>query len=536
MFSPRRRACPQSRAGAKLQYWFENFVLDRARRELRRGPALLPVEAQVFDLLVFLVANHHRVVSKDDLLASVWGGRIVSESTLFSRINAARRAIGDSGDQQRLIRTIIGKGVRFVGAVHEQHAPDKPAASAPVPRLSIAVLPFSNLSSDPELGHFADGLADDLTTDLSRNPEIFVLARNTAFTYKGQSVDVRQLGRELGVRYFLEGSVYPAGDQVRMNVQLADAENGTLVWADRFANDRSHSAGDQDELLGRLAATLEMELVRAATRQTYGEKPDNADASELILRGRVCRYRPLSAANRQEALLNFEWALEFDPGSAEAKIGIASTLAADLADGWSSAPGRDLRRAEILLHEALQTGSKSEHAHVAIGLLRRMQRRFDEASIAFGAAIALNRNSAVAFFQLGLLSMLTGRPEEAIPRIQKAIRLSPGDRDDAIHHWGLGTCYMLLGETDRALELLLRARAENSQLYYVHLDLAAALDLVGERDASRDALTTATELMPATVTLARLRAYPGGGNARYWARYNKRRLGRITSGWDLKTC
>jgi TolB-like protein/Flp pilus assembly protein TadD len=519
-----------------LQYWFENFVLDRDRRELRRGPALLPIEAQVFDLLVFLVANHHRVVSKDDLLASVWGGRIVSESTLFSRINAARRAIGDSGDQQRLIRTIIGKGVRFVGAVREQVASGKPGASAPVPRLSIAVLPFTNLSSDPELGHFADGLADDLTTDLSRNPEIFVLARNTALAYKGPSVDRRQLGRDLGVRYVLGGSVYTTGDQVRMNVQLADAESGALVWANRFASDRSHCEGDQDELLGRLATTLEIELMRAATRQTYEEKPANADASELTLRGRVCRYRPLSAANRQEALLNFERALELDPGSAEAKIGIASTLAADLADGWSSAPGRDMRRAETLLHETLQTGPKSEHAHVAIGLLRRMQRRFDEASVAFEAAMALNRNSAVALFQLGLLAMLTGRPEAAIPRIQKAIRLSPGDRDDAIHHWGLGTCYLLLGETDRALELLLRARAENSRLYYVHLDLAAALDLIGERDASRDALATASELMPTTVTLARLRAYPGGGNARYSALYNQRRLGRFTSDWDPKTC
>jgi adenylate cyclase len=129
--------------------------------------------------------------------------------------------------------------------------------------------------------------------------------------------------------------------------------------------------------------------------------------------------------------------------------------------------------------------------------------------------------------------MLTGRPEAAIPRIQKAIRLSPEDRDDAIHHWGLGTCYLLLGETDRALELLLRARAENSQLYYVNLDLAAALDLMGERDASRDALATASELM---VTLARLRAYPGGGNARYWALYNKKRLGRFTSGRDPNAC
>jgi adenylate cyclase len=496
-----------------LRYWFEDFVLDRDRHELRRGSALLPIEAQVFDLLVFLVANHHRVVSKDDLLASVWGGRIVSESTLFSRINAARRAVGDSGDQQRLIRTIIGKGVRFVGEVREQHAPSKPAAP---PRLSIAVLPLTNLSSDPELGHFADGLADDLTTDLSRNPEISVIARHTTSTFKGQSVDVRQLGRELGVRYVLDGSVYQACGHVRMNVQVAGAESGAVVWTDRYANVCSRSAGDHEELIGRLATALEIELVRAAMRRTYEEKSTNADASEFILRGRVCRYRPLSAANRQEALLNFERALELDPGSAEAKIGIAGTLAADLADGWSHTPGRDMRRAETLLHGALERGSKSEDAHVALGLVRRMQRRFDEARIAVEAAIAFNRNSAVALFQLGLLAMVTGWPEAAIPSIQKAIRVYPGDRDDAIHHWGLGSCYLLLGETDRALELMLRARAENPRLWFVHLDLAAALGLVGELDASRAAFAAASELRgPATI------AYPGWANERYWALYRK---------------
>jgi DNA-binding winged helix-turn-helix (wHTH) protein len=190
-----------------LLFWFEDYALDTDRRELRQGPALLSVEPQVFDLLVFLVRNRDRVVSKDDLLASVWGGRIVSESTLASRINAARRIIGDNGERQRLIRTIIGKGVRFVGAVREQRVTGEPVAASISPRLSIVVLPFTNLSNDPEQEYFADGITDDLTTDLSRISGSFVIARNTAFTYKGRSVDVRQIGRELGVRYVLEGSV-----------------------------------------------------------------------------------------------------------------------------------------------------------------------------------------------------------------------------------------------------------------------------------------------------------------------------------------
>ena len=168
-----------------MRFLFEDYVLDTERRELRRGSTLLSMEPQVFDLLAFLVRNRDRVASKDDLLASVWGGRIVSESTIASRINAARRIIGDSGEQQRLIRTIIGRGVRFVGMVREYQARGEPVAPAAVPRLSIAILPFANLSSDPELDHFADGMADDLITDLSRYPGIFVIARNAARIFKG---------------------------------------------------------------------------------------------------------------------------------------------------------------------------------------------------------------------------------------------------------------------------------------------------------------------------------------------------------------
>jgi DNA-binding winged helix-turn-helix (wHTH) protein len=168
-----------------LRFLFDDYTLDTRRRELRRGPTLLHVEPQVFDLLEFLVGNRNRVVSKDDLLATVWGGRIVSESTLASRINAARRSIGDNGEQQRRIRTIIGKGVRFVGAVGEQQDIGGLVNSTVVPPLSIVVLPFTNLSNDPQQEYFADGITDDLTTDLSRMSGSFVIARNTAFTYKG---------------------------------------------------------------------------------------------------------------------------------------------------------------------------------------------------------------------------------------------------------------------------------------------------------------------------------------------------------------
>jgi DNA-binding winged helix-turn-helix (wHTH) protein len=206
-----------------VQFSFADHTLDTNRRELRRGSEPIAVEPQVFDLLVYLVQNRDRVVSKDDLIASVWGGRIVSDSTLTSRINAARKAIGDSGEAQRLIRTIARKGLRFVAAVRTQSNGDEPAHATGSPpdelhgqsrptlplseRPAIAVLPFINMSGDPEQEYFSDGISEDIITALSRIRWLFVIARNSSFKYKGQAVDVKQVGRELGVRYVLEGSV-----------------------------------------------------------------------------------------------------------------------------------------------------------------------------------------------------------------------------------------------------------------------------------------------------------------------------------------
>ena len=212
-----------------MLYRFDDFSLDTDRRELRRGTDIVRLEPQVFDLLVYLIRNRERVVSKDDLIAAIWGGRIVSESALTTRINAVRGAIGDSGEAQRLIKTFQRKGIRFVGAVREEQQPAVAAtAAAPIAaepaapalalpdRPSIAVLPFANVSGDSEQEYFADGMADEIITALSRCSWLFVIARNSSFTYKGRAVDVRQVGRELGVRYVLEGSVRRGGNRAAL--------------------------------------------------------------------------------------------------------------------------------------------------------------------------------------------------------------------------------------------------------------------------------------------------------------------------------
>ena len=268
---------------------FGDHRLDIERRELRRGAQRIEVEPKVFDLLVFLVRNRGRVVSKDDLLEAVWDGRIVSEFALTTRINAARRALGDDGASQRLIRTFNRKGVRFIGEVTETSDEAPRPHEAPDPRLpadkpSLAVLPFQNMSGDPEQEYFADGMVEEITTAISRFPWLFVIARNSSFTYKGKAVDVRQVARELGVRYVLEGSVRKAGNRVRITGQLIDAATGAHLWADRFDGSLDDIFELQDEVASRVVGAIEPRLRLTEIDRASRKPTENLDAYDLYLR------------------------------------------------------------------------------------------------------------------------------------------------------------------------------------------------------------------------------------------------------------
>ena len=252
-----------------MQFLFADHTLDIERRELRRGSGSIAVEPQVLDLLIYLVENRDRVVSKDDLIASVWGGRIVSDAALTSRISAARRAVGDSGREQKLIRTIARKGIRFVGSVHMRSNVDKsvhppgeiqehPRSGLPLQdRPAIAVLPFTNLSGDPKQEHFSDGISEDLITALSKLRWFFVVARNSSFIYKGRAVHMKQIAAELGVGYVIEGSVRKSGDRVRITAQLNDVATGSHIWAERYDRKLDDVFEVQDEITEAIVAAME---------------------------------------------------------------------------------------------------------------------------------------------------------------------------------------------------------------------------------------------------------------------------------------
>jgi TolB-like protein len=267
-----------------MQFRFADHVLDVSLRELRRSGKPIAVEPQVFDLLVYLIRNREHVVTKDDLLDSIWGGRIVSESTLTSRINAARAAVGDTGEAQRLIRTLPRKGFRFVGDVTVPRPAEPSLPAIPRDRPSIAVLPFDNLGGHREQEYFADGIVEEIITSLSRIKWLFVISRNSTFVYKGRPVDVRTVGRELGVRYVLEGSVRRSGNQLRLTGQLIETETATHVWADRYDGTLGDIFRLQDDMTMSVIGAVEPNLRKAEVERARRKRPDNLDAYDLFLR------------------------------------------------------------------------------------------------------------------------------------------------------------------------------------------------------------------------------------------------------------
>jgi TolB-like protein/tetratricopeptide (TPR) repeat protein len=262
-----------------LKYFFDSFVFDTDRRELRQGDAIVAMQPQVFDLLEYLIRNRDRVVSKEEIFNSVWGGRIVSDSSLTSRINAARAALGDSGEEQRLLRTLPRKGIRFVGAVRQLGAEDEAAVEAEPAgarsraedaRPSIAVLPLMNLSGEPDSLRFGDALAEDVITELSRSPELFVVSRNSSFVYRDKSVDTRQIGQALGVKFVLEGSVRRAGGRFRVVAQLIDASDASHVWAERFDFALEDAAASQDALTHEIVLAVRSRLTKTTSARLSG--------------------------------------------------------------------------------------------------------------------------------------------------------------------------------------------------------------------------------------------------------------------------
>jgi TolB-like protein/class 3 adenylate cyclase/Flp pilus assembly protein TadD len=372
------------------------------------------------------------------------------------------------------------------------------------PRLSIVVLPFTNLSIDPEQQYFADGITEDLTTDLSRIAGMLVISRNTAFTYRGKSVDTKQIGRELGVRYVLEGSIRRLATQIRINAQLIDAEADTHLWAERFGGDTSDLFALQDEITTRIAIALNLELIDAEATRPVGR----LDAWDYILRARAAAAKPPTRENRAERIAMYERALALDGGSIEAQSWLANSLSGRVLANMTDTAEADISRSEELVERALAASPRSVAAHNAKSQILRAQGRFAEAMLEYETVLALDRNWVYAFFGLGQCKLYTGAIEETIPLIERAIRLSPRDPEIGVWYHVLGNAHLLRSRIDEAIVWLGRAREAIPAHSMFRADLAAAYALSGNTARAATELAEARRLSADDrySSLARLRA------------------------------
>ena len=490
-----------------MKFIFSGHTLDTELRELRRGAEAVSVEPQVFDLLVHLIEHRDRVVSKDDLIASVWGGRIVSDSTLTSRINAARKAVGDSGGEQKVIRTVARKGVRFVGAVQlpadgadpgravvREEAREPPPALPLPDRPAIAVLPFTNMTGDPGQEYFSDGFSEDIITALSKLRWFFVIARNSSFIYKDKPVHMKQVAAELGVNYVVEGSVRRGGDRVRITAQLNDASTGSHIWAERYDRELADVFAVQDEITEAIVAAIEPQLYAAEDFRARRKPPDSMDAWDLLMRA-LSHYWRVTRQDNVAAQALLEKAVAIDPsyGRALGVLATSQTFGGHM--GWEDmaaiAPV-----AERAAQAAILADGEDPWAHLALGSVYLFKRRFGDSLAEFETALGLNPNFSLAQGYHGLTLAYCGRWEDASLAAGRALRLSPRDPFSAIYN-GIASYAQYVGRNyDEAMRLAREGIRRRGDFVGAHRVLTAAAGMAGQAEVAAAALQELRRAQP----------------------------------------
>jgi adenylate cyclase len=501
-----------------LRYLFEEYAFDTDRRELHRGADVVSVAPQVFDLIDYLIRNRERVVSKDDLIKAIWNGRSVSDAALTTRLNAARTAIGDSGEEQRFIKTLPRKGFRFVGAVRDAKEPagaavadnqvelQKPDLALP-DKPSIAVLPFENMSGDPEQEYFADGMVEEIIAALSRFKSLFVIARHSSFTFKGKAVDIKEVGRRLGVRYVLEGSVRKASGKVRITGQLIDAVTGAHLWADRFERDLTDVFALQDEVTIAVVSAIQPKMLQTEIAMATRRRPENLTAYDFYLRAMPQSYL-MTREGVAEAIRLAHRALELDPrfGSAAALAGHCHAQNVTL--GYAKDPQFDRKEAVRLAHLALSIDDSDPDTLARVAVISAWMVGDSEAEIEMAdRAVALNPNSSLAWNCRGWVYNTAGLPEEAIRSFERAVRMSPVDPRLWSTLLGIGVALIELRRFDEAIVAGKKAQRQNPSYSVVYRCLAAAFAHLGRDAEAHDAAARLLEIDPAfTVSAFNARA------------------------------
>jgi TolB-like protein/DNA-binding winged helix-turn-helix (wHTH) protein len=511
---------------------FAGLVLDLDACMLaRESGEVVSLTRGEFAALRMFVSRPRRVVSRDSLLDAFANRRFEPfDRSVDVLIGKLRRKIESDPRRPRLIVTVPGEGYRFDGLTQSMSTEQKPSiavlasrdgdvspdrdlerdppfaeqpggAKMPTPdhpeppRLSIVVLPFANIGGDPEQAHFVDGVTESMTTDLSRIRHAVVIGRNTAFTYKGKVVDSKQMGRELNVRYVLEGSVQRDGSRMRVNVQLIDAETGKHLWAERFDKPLADLFDMQDEIVARVAGALNAELAAAEARRA--EQAPTPDSMDLYFQGLTWFNKGLTPGNLAQAGGFFDRALTADPDNVDALVGSALAGIIAGANSFVTYPIAAFAAAEEKLIKALSLVPDHALGHMWLGFADIFTKRAAEGIAECKHALALDRNLAFAHSAIGFGKILIGRAEESEAHIAEALRLSPRDTIAYIWMTFAGMARNHIGDFEQAATWCRRAIEANRNYSSSHLQLAVALVHLGRLDEARSAVKAGLALNPA---------------------------------------
>lgn len=473
-----------------MSFRFDNYLLDIEQRRLLRSGEVVALEPLAFDLLEFLVRNHYRIVSKDDLIAEVWRRKAVADSTLSSRIAAVRKALGDDGQQQRLVRTISRRGFQFVGAIEHEPAREvgpADAARGSPGRAGIAVLPFAHISEEANtLQHLVKGIVEDITTGLAHHPWLTVVARSSSCAHGDWGLDIRQVTHELGVRYALEGSVRCSGNRLRVTARLIDAVDGTQLWADRFDEPRRNSFALQDQITARVVGSVSAGLERFEIDRARRTSPERATSIDCFLRGMGGVYQ-WSERGISDALLQFRKAIELDPEFAAAHAMAAYCYIQRKSYGWMADRTEEIAACLALAHRAAElangdAGTIARAAHATASVAGDV----DSGAVLAEQALRLNPNLAIAWYVSGWIQLFLGKPGVAGEHLLRGIRVNPFDPLAFKMQAGLAYVHFFTGRYDDALVVANRV-LQTRPVYLTAVRAAAASHALAGRvdDAHR---------------------------------------------------